>query len=91
MRVIKNGEDNMRYCEALNAGLPSEPRAAGRRIGRLLDTLDREVNGYIVKGQIDEDIRSFRNGLISKLEADGWRVKLGQKHWSVLPAKGGKA
>ena len=64
----------MNYCEPLNAGLASETGSVCRRIGRLLTALDTEVSAYVVKGQIDEDIRAFRYALIQKLEADGWSV-----------------
>ena len=76
------------YCTPSNAGLASEPRAAGRRIGRLLDALGTEVNNFVCEGDIAEDVRQFRISLIEKLRAEGWRIKLNASNkWQVLPPR----
>lgn len=61
-----------RYCKPWNAGLASETPAVARRIGRLLETLDTEINGHVCEGQILDDVRNFRMKLCTALELDGW-------------------
>jgi hypothetical protein len=60
------------YCKPLNAGLASETSAVCRRIGHLMQALDREINAYVVEGAILDDIRAFRLQLCDRLEAEGW-------------------
>ena len=77
------------YCEPLEAGLASEAAAVGRRIGRLLDALGSEVTGWTVQrgpGTIEQEIYDFKQSLIDKLQADGWRLKINARDkWQVLP------
>ncbi len=61
-----------RYCKPWNAGLASETPAVARRIGRLLQALDAEINANICEGAIVDDVRAFRLDLCTKLERDGW-------------------
>ncbi len=76
------------YFRPLNAGLASEPEAAGRRVAKLLKALDEHVNGYICEGQIIEDIRTFRLAIMDNLKKQGWRVIVtGMDRYSVLPPK----
>lgn len=60
------------YCVPWNAGLDSETSAVCRRLGRLLTTLDTEINSHVVQGQICDEIREFRYQVLCKLEAEGW-------------------
>lgn len=77
-----------KYFEPNNAGLNSEPRAAGRRVARLLDTLSTEVNGYICGGYILEEVRNLRMSIIENMRAQGWRVTVkSNDRYSVLPPK----
>lgn len=76
------------YCTPHNAGLASEPRAIGRRLGRLLNALATEINGHVVDGKIADDVWRFRLQLHNRLTADGWRIKAKANGWTVLPPKG---
>ena len=76
------------YFEPNNAGLDSEPRNAGKRVARLLWALGNEVNDYICKGEITEDVRTLRMKIMDNLQAAGWRVSvLESGKYSVLPPK----
>ena len=81
----------MKYAVPSNAGLASEPRAAGRRAAKLLHALNDHVNQFVFDGgpgTIVEDVWQFRTDLIEKLRADGWRVYLSPgDRWQVLPPK----
>ena len=76
------------YVKPNDAGLNSEPRAVGRRLGKLLDALADQVNSWICQGPIDEDVRRFRQELTEKLIADGWEVRVGaHDRYIVKPGK----
>lgn len=76
------------YFKPLNAGIPSETGAACKRVARLLQSLETEVNGYICEGQITEDLRALKLKILDGLKAEGWRVKLTPSDkWSVLPPR----
>jgi hypothetical protein len=78
------------YCKPSEAGLASEESAVARRIGRLFDALDTEVNPLIVNGPkhhagqqmpigqesngILDDLAAFRVVLIERLESEGWSL-----------------
>lgn len=77
------------YFKPNNAGLESETRSAGRRVGKLLDALGNLVNGYIADGQMIDDIRTLRISIMDNMRANGWRVTvLESDRHSVLPPKG---
>lgn len=78
------------YCRPWNAGLSSEPRAVGRRLGKLLDALADQINDHIVQGQITQDCWQFRMKLLDKLKADGWRITIPHNNYQVLPPKPAK-
>lgn len=63
-----------RYCKPWNAELASATPAVCRRLGRLLDSLQDEINDNIVQGAIVAELRDFRYSLQRKLEADGWSM-----------------
>lgn len=84
--AAKVDEEKEKYCEPWCAGLLSEPRAVGRRIGKLLDSLDM-VNRHVCKGEITDDAEDFRAKLLEKLRAEGWRITAGDTRWKVLPPK----
>ena len=63
-----------RYCKPWNAGLASATPAVCRRLSRLFEALDSEINSNIVQGAIAEDVRAFRWQLQQRLEADGWTM-----------------
>lgn len=63
----------------LEAGLDSEPRLVGVRLGKLLDALDG-VNGNVIEDVPDGVVghcRIMKQNLIECLKEDGWNV-----HWS---------
>lgn len=72
IQLRDNGQP--RYCDPWNTGLASTDRAVCSRISRLLTALGDEINSHGVKGQIAEDVRTFRLHLIDKLQADGWTM-----------------
>lgn len=79
------------YFTPANAGLCSEPRAAGRRIAKLLHALEDHVNGYIGEGQLPDECREFKIRIIDGMKAQGWRVYRGASdRWMVLPPREGK-
>ena len=61
------------YCKPLNAGLASETQAVTLRLAKLFRAMD-DVNAWIVAGPIVEDIRTARNQIRDRLEAEGWVV-----------------
>lgn len=77
------------YCKPHKAGLASETPAVARRLGRLLTTMDREINCWICDGQIVNDVRTARRKIHDALIADGWRVKgkATGDGWTVRPPK----
>ena len=77
---------NRPYCKPWNAGLASETPAVCRRLGRLFDALDTEINTNIADGQIVEDVRQFRSQLQKQLLAEGWSMSyLGGNKMRVRP------
>jgi hypothetical protein len=75
-----------KYCEPAEAGLASEAKAVGRRIGHILDALG-EVNNFLCDGQINEDCRELRMKMIERLKAEGWRISIPKNSYKVLPPK----
>lgn len=74
------------YCKPHNAGLASETGAVCRRIGRLLTSLDEELNAFIVEGTILDDIRAFRFRIGARLEHEGWTFSYdGSNRMKVRP------
>lgn len=69
------------YCDPWSAGLASEQSAVNRRLARLIDALETEINRHIVKpeskilGDIDTLARKLRAGLAS----DGYTLKYDHK------------
>ncbi len=79
------------YFKPANAGLQSEPRAAGRRIAKLLHALEDHVNGYIGEGELPDELRAFKVRIIDRMRAQGWRVsRTAADRWQVLPPREGK-
>ena len=79
----------MEYCKPWNAGLQSETRAVGRRLGRLLDSLADEINPNIASGPIVEELVEVRFKIIRSLTADGWIITIPNNRYIVKRAKGG--
>ena len=78
----------MTYCKPWNAGLCSEPRAVGRRLAKLMNALDTEINSNIAEGELVEDVRTLRVRMLDKLKAEGWRITHhGDRGWKVLPPR----
>lgn len=75
------------YCRPWNAGLASETPAVQRRLARLIDALDSEINPNICEGTIVDEIRAFRRELVKNLEAEGWIVNYrgGNKPYVRVP------
>lgn len=61
-----------RYCEPLECGLASATPSVARRLARLVEALDNEITGHVVRGKVAEDVRRFKLALWSRLERDGW-------------------
>lgn len=64
------------YCTPANAGLNSQTSAVAHRIGRLMDAMDDEINGWIVSADdgILTDIRDAQQKIKEGLEAEGWII-----------------
>ena len=79
------------YFKPANAGLQSEPRAAGRRIAKLLHALEDHINGYIGEGELPDELRAFKVRIIDRMRAQGWKVsRTAADRWQVLPPREGK-
>ena len=83
----------MRYAKPLDAGLASEPRAAGRRVARLLHALEDHVTVYIFQTgearRIARDVQRLKLDIIHLMKAEGWRIyRSPSDRWQVLPPKG---
>lgn len=73
------------YCVPNEAGLASEARAVGRRLGALLDALG-DVNEWIIeRGELTEELWNAKVRLIERLKADGWRITIPKNNYKVLP------
>lgn len=69
------------------AGLGSWPRAAGRRVAKLLHALE-DLNMFVCHGQILNDLRDLKIHIIDSLQTEGWRVYRNQTDkWQVLPPR----
>ena len=73
------------YCKPWCAGLASEPRAVGRRLGKLLDALDT-IDRNSCEGGVTESAYNLKIEMLDKLRAEGWRITANDK-WQVLPPK----
>lgn len=71
------------YCQPSEAGLASEGKAVARRLSKLLNALENEINKYVVAGAIEEDIWQFKTALLDKLRADGWRIENTDNGWKA--------
>lgn len=60
------------YCRPHNAGKDSETASVRRRLGRLLQSLEAEINPHICEGGINTDLIAFRHTIQSRLEKEGW-------------------
>ena len=67
------------YCTPWNAGLASETKAVCRRLSRLIDSLNDEINANIAEGEIVNDVWQFKTKLIEKLRAEGWTITFTNK------------
>lgn len=73
------------YLKPHEAGLNSEARAVGRKVGALLDALDG-LDHYCAAGELVEEVREFKLRVLNELRAEGWRIKVnGHDRWQVLP------
>lgn len=88
------------YCVPLGAGLCSYPSSVGHRLGRLMTSLEQEINNAIVappevngalpsgtEDNILTDVAKLKRTMLERLRADGWRVDYLENHhrWRVLP------
>lgn len=62
----------MPYCKPSETGMQSSTRQIQRRLGRLLDALVNEITPYNVDGDLPKELSTFRQTIISKLQAEGW-------------------
>ena len=75
------------YAKPHEAGLASEAKAVGKRLGELLDALGN-INSWVIEsGPLTQACDDMRFGLIDKLKADGWRVSVPKNNYRVLPPK----
>ena len=83
--------DNIeRYVIPGESGLFSTSAAVGRRIGKVLDSLET-LSWAVCEGEITDDTRNLKAKMIDRLRAEGWRVSInGRDRWQVLPPKRGK-
>ena len=76
------------YCVPNNAGLGSTTKKVASGLGRLLDALDNEINAYRVeRGELTEQLDTFKRDLIKRLQADGWTVTVPKNRYVVREAK----
>lgn len=73
------------WCEPYEAGLSSEAKAVGKRLGELLTALSGFDN--IVKGTLPHELWQYRIALHERLKAEGWRITGTANGWKVLPPK----
>jgi hypothetical protein len=91
-RMTDAGKPAGDYCRPFNAGLASTPQAIGKRLGRLIDALGREVTSHVASGRLVDEIWRFRAHMIEQLQAEGWRTRAGDTRFVVLPpVKEGKS
>lgn len=76
------------YAVPHEAGLASEAKAVGKRLGELLDSLGNMNNFLIEQGEFTDTCWQFKVNLIEKLKADGWRISIPNNNYKVLPPKG---
>lgn len=77
----------LEFCKPQEAGLASEARAVGKRLGELLDGLS-DLNEFIIeRGTLTEELWNFKVSLIDRLKADGWTVKVPKNNYKVTPPK----
>jgi len=80
----------LEYVIPHEAGLASEAKTIGKRLGELLDGLD-SINTWVVEqGELVEKCYQFKVELIDKLKADGWRISIPNNNYKVLPPKSAK-
>lgn len=72
------------WCEPWEAGLASEAKAVGKRLGDILTVLGNLDSG-IVRGTLPTELWEFRVALHDRLKAEGWRITAKQNGWKVLP------
>lgn len=78
----------MSYFIPKNAGIPSEPKEAGKRVAKLLNALDSHVNEYIAEGALIEELRTFRNRILAEMRREGWQIRNTEaRGWQVSPTK----
>jgi len=82
------------YCKPWEAGLASEAQAVAKRIGELYDALDT-INANLMDagpGTLVDDCWEFKMRVRDKLEAEGWRFKVGRgdKWRAIPPTKGSR-
>ncbi len=80
--------DTLPYFVPANAGIPSEPANAGKRLAKLLNALDSHVTEYIGQGALIEEIREFRNRMLAQLRSEGWQITNTEtRGWYVIPGR----
>lgn len=75
------------YAKPHEAGLASEAKAVGRRLGELLDGLSNVNEWVIERGILTDALWQFKSQLLDKLKADGWRITIPKNKYKVLPPK----
>lgn len=74
--------------QAANAGIHSAPKEAAKRVAKLMNSLDNNVNEYIGSGALVEEARTFRNRILAELRRDGWRITNSEaRGWRVAPPR----
>lgn len=77
----------LEYCKPHEAGLASEARAVGNRLGELLDGLSAVNNFLIEPGELTDKLWRFKVELIDELTADGWVITVPKNNYKVKPPR----
>lgn len=75
------------FIKPLNTGSRSTGKAAGKKLGALLDALDG-LDSFTIAGDGLAMLSKFRSELVDGLKAEGWEIKVSPKDtWKVTPPK----
>ena len=83
-----------KYCVPNDAVPSSTARAVGRKLGRLLDSLDRGIKDFDIENDapwVSEELyivlSDLKSSLIDGLKEDGWTVTIPKNRYRVRETK----